>query len=154
MSRDLSGLQKLIIRPIEAPFCQRILVLRSNLVFKNLEIPLVGTVNYNFIQDHPLNHLRGEVSQVVTSKGFQIIRVRSTFKKSLPETNSKFAPENRPLAPTFKKETKKYSNHPVSGAFAVSFREGIHLSSDCNSERLISVVSESYIHHKVGPYQL
>ena len=68
MSRDLSGLQKLIIRPIEAPLCQRILVLRSNLIFNNIEIPLVGTVNYNFIQNHPLNHLRGEVSQVVTGR--------------------------------------------------------------------------------------
>ena len=70
MSRDLSGLQKLIIRPIQAPFCQRILVLRSNLIFNNLEIPPTGWYSklYNFIQNHPLNHLRGEVSQVVTGR--------------------------------------------------------------------------------------
>ena len=41
---------------------------------------------------------------------------------TLPETNSKFAPENRPKRP--QKETRKYSNHPFSGALAVSFREG------------------------------
>ena len=39
---------------------------------------------------------------------------------TFPETNSKFAPENRPFnAP---KETKKYSNHPFSGAMLVSGR--------------------------------
>ena len=37
-----------------------------------------------------------------------------------PETNSKFAPENRP-GPNRK---GLYSNNPVSGAFAVSFRAG------------------------------
>ncbi len=39
---------------------------------------------------------------------------------TLPETNSK-----RPWKwANSQKETKKYSNHPFSGAFAVSFREG------------------------------
>ena len=41
------------------------------------------------------------------------------FSLTLPETN--IAPENRPS----QKETKKSSNHPFSGALAVSFREGI-----------------------------
>ena len=41
---------------------------------------------------------------------------------TLPETNSKFAPENRPFAP---KGNETSSNHPFLGASAVSFREGI-----------------------------
>ncbi len=40
--------------------------------------------------------------------------------EKLPETNSEFTPENR-LGP---KRKRSYSNHPFSGAFAVSFREG------------------------------
>ena len=42
-------------------------------------------------------------------------------KGTLPETNSNFAPENRP------KPNRKgsYSNHPFLGAKAVSFREGV-----------------------------
>ena len=40
---------------------------------------------------------------------------------ALPETNSKFAPENRPGP---KRKRNSYSKHPFSGAFAVSFREG------------------------------
>ena len=39
---------------------------------------------------------------------------------TLPETNSKFAPENRPKL----NRKGSYSNHPFLGAFAVSFREG------------------------------
>ena len=42
------------------------------------------------------------------------------FQKTLPETNSKFAPENRPNLP--QKEAGSSSNHLLSGAF-VSFRE-------------------------------
>ncbi len=38
-------------------------------------------------------------------------------QKTLPETNSKFAPENRPKRP---KRKRSYSNHPFSGVFAVS----------------------------------
>ena len=44
-------------------------------------------------------------------------------KGTLPKTNSIFAPENRPGP----KRKRSYSNHPFSGALAVSFREGIHL---------------------------
>ena len=40
---------------------------------------------------------------------------------TLPETNSKFAPENRPNP---KRKRVLYSNLPFSGAFAVSFTEG------------------------------
>ena len=42
------------------------------------------------------------------------------------ETNSEFAPQNGPKRP--KRQTKKYSNHPFSGAFAVSFRDGIRVT--------------------------
>ena len=45
--------------------------------------------------------------------------LRKKAKRStIPETN--IAPENRPS----QKEAGSYSNHPVSGAFTVSFREG------------------------------
>ena len=40
---------------------------------------------------------------------------------TLPETNSEFTPENRPKLPS-KGNKQKYSNHPFSGAFAVSFQ--------------------------------
>ena len=40
---------------------------------------------------------------------------------TLPETNSQFAPENKPKRP--QKEMRTYSKHPFSGAFSVSFRE-------------------------------
>ena len=43
---------------------------------------------------------------------------------TLPKTNSEFTPENRGS----QKETRKYSNHPFSGAFAVRFREGINVN--------------------------
>ena len=43
-----------------------------------------------------------------------------TMEGTLPKTNSKCAPENRPKP----KRKQSYSNHPFSGAFAVSFREG------------------------------
>ena len=44
--------------------------------------------------------------------------IREILQFTLPETN--IAPENRPS----QKETRKYSNHPLLGALAVSFREG------------------------------
>ena len=47
-------------------------------------------------------------------------------RDTLLETNSKFAPENRQRAP---KGNGSYSNHPFSGAFAVSFRECSFFSS-------------------------
>ena len=43
-----------------------------------------------------------------------------TNRVTLPETNSKFAPENRQVL----KRKGSYSKHPFSGAFAVGFQGG------------------------------
>ena len=50
---------------------------------------------------------------------------------TLPETNSEFAPENRPGP----KRKGSSSNHQFSGAMLVSFREGIFHASTMNSSK-------------------
>ena len=51
------------------------------------------------------------------------IPIQITRTTTPPETNSKFAPARL----RHPKRKQSYSNHPFSGAFAVSFREGIHV---------------------------
>ena len=57
----------------------------------------------------------------VTGKGWSL-----RFQVTLPETNSMFAPENRPNIP--QKERQTFSNHPFSGGeMFVRFRECVAL---------------------------
>jgi len=53
--------------------------------------------------------------------------VAKKFAQIYPETNSKFAPENRPQ--TFQKERTIFQTNLFSAVFAVSFREGIPFST-------------------------
>ena len=48
---------------------------------------------------------------------------RKWLKITLPETNSKFAPEKM----TYQKEAGSPSNHELSGFFAVTFRQGVYM---------------------------
>ena len=66
--------------------------------------------------------------KVATRKGNALISGKST----LPETNSS------PLQIGHLKRKRSYSNHPFSGAFAVSFSEGIILP-ECTAAILASM---------------
>ena len=58
-------------------------------------------------------------------KSYHGLKPIKTFLGTLPQTNSK---STRKWA-VCQKDFRSYSNHPFSGAFAVSFRKGININS-------------------------